>query len=74
MENIIEVVSENLHAKPAEIMAKLGWEKDDVTTAFNAKVTEAKQIVERRNRAQQNLSPARGDLIGAGEIHTTSTL
>jgi hypothetical protein len=67
MENIIEVVSENLHARPADIMSKLGWDRDDITTAFNAKVAEAKQIVERRNRALNGLSPAQGDKTGAGK-------
>jgi hypothetical protein len=48
--SIYTVVSENPEMRPADYLAKLGWDKNDVTSTFNVKVQEAKKVYERNLR------------------------
>ena len=75
MEFILEVVADNMHAKPAEIQAKLGWAKDDVTTSFHTKVQEAKSMIEKKLRNANGGSPLpRNEAFFQGVHYTHSSL
>jgi hypothetical protein len=62
----VEVVAQNLAARPAEILQKLGWTQAEYTSGFHNQITKAKAYVERQVRAG-GTPPPRNEAYANGE-------